>query len=111
MARKKCEKKEFAITTCKTKIYKRCPNWKGPTAPKPRKVKTKVKDPDSFYDKEYKKLEHVSPTEKEKEGKWKWQGVDREGRKGPINYTRFPPTNYKKFPHRFHIIEEGSEGR
>ena len=110
MPRKKCVKKDFPVTTCTTKVYNRCEGWKGPPPKKPRKTATK-KNPDKFYNKEYTKLKAVLPAENERLGKWKWQKVGRDGRKGPIEFTRFPPTNYKKFPHLFNIIEEGTEGR
>lgn len=114
MPKKPCEKQDFPITTCKTKIYKRCPGWKGPKPRKPSdpnkpSKKRSKRSFEKFYDREYKPLPVQAKSHSEKSGKWKWQRIDKDGRKGPIEYTRFPPTNLKKFPHLFHVIEEGTE--
>lgn len=48
MSRKKCVKKDFPITTCKTKVFNRCEGWKGPKerkskdSSKPKSIKKSV---------------------------------------------------------------------
>lgn len=109
MPRKKCEKKNFEVQVCRTKIYKRCPNWTGPKPRKPRAPKSAKAE--SVAEIMFKK---PMPSSDEKKDKWIFQEVHNDSghkRLGPIQITRFPPFTLKKFPHKWNVIQEGKEHR
>lgn len=110
MPRKACVKKDFPITTCRTKTVTRCEGWK----PKEGKPKTESMKPKKTREKKQKKfnppLGRVYTYDKETDAKlWHWYENRKGGGRGPTEKTRFPPRLYKRFPHKFTILQEGAE--
>lgn len=123
MARKKCTKKDFPITTCKTRHVSRCEGW-VPKAPKPRKPRTKkaitdeqFKEASRHKQTKFVHTPYVRPTIDAETEKKLWiyyelrKQPDGSIARGPTEKTRFPPSRYKQLPHKWKILQEGVEGR